>query len=192
MAPRPIVKLPHSVLGRVAGDVPPAEIKSPKIQRLIAEMKATLRASPDGVGLAAPQIGKSLKIFLVSEEAAAIDAAERDANARGEPSRTIQMHANDTNTKRNWEHCVFINPIMVRHSRRKIEMHEGCLSVPGKFGLVPRYEKVELSWLDENGKKQGRGFTGFFARVIQHELDHLDGKLIADRAKELFKAIDDK
>lgn len=146
-------------------------------------MRDTLAAAPDGVGLAAPQMGAPLRVFIVSEEAAGIDA-----NASGESRRTIRMNTNDTNgEKRKWEYLVFINPVLKKKSREKSKMAEGCLSVPGKFGEVARSEKVALSWYDEHGKKHTRGFTKFFARVIQHEMDHLDGILIVDRAKKLFE-----
>ncbi len=135
-------------------------------------MVRVLREAPDGIGLAAPQVGASLRIFLISEE-----AAQLNTNAR--------IDANDTNKRREWDYFVFINPVLKKRSRRKIEFAEGCLSVPGKYGLVPRAEKVSLAWFDESGRKHERGFTKFFARVIQHEMDHLDGVLISDRAKRL-------
>ncbi len=175
----PVVRLPNKMLSLPAKDVPGEEIQSAEMRRLIADMKETLAASPDGVGLAAPQVGESLKIFLVSEE----------ANLIGSDGSLPEGHGT---AKKKWRHFVFINPEMIKKSRGKIKMAEGCLSLPDKFGLVERREKISLSWLDESGKKQSRGFTGFFARVIQHEMDHLDGKLIADRAKKLFGVLDGK
>jgi len=169
----PIVKFPHSVLRRPAEAVKPAEISSARIRLLIADMKETLAAAADGVGLAAPQVGVRLRIFLVSEEALQIDSRVR-TDAPGAQGK-----------KRAWEYRVFINPVLKKRSRKKIEMAEGCLSVPGKFGLVPRSEKILVEWLDEHGQKHARGLTKFFARVIQHELDHLDGLLISDRARRL-------
>ncbi len=184
MPKKSIVHEPNPVLRQPAADIPPGEIRSAKIQRLISDMRETLAAAWDGVGLAAPQVGVPLRIFLVSDEAASIDT-----NAGGEPSRTMRMNANDANSeRRTWEYHAYVNPVLKKRSQKKIEMAEGCLSVPGKFGLVPRAEKVYLEWLDERGRKHSRGFTKFFARVIQHELDHLDGKLILDRAKRLFTA----
>lgn len=180
MATLPIVKLPHSVLRNVAAEVPLAEIPGARIQRLISDMQETLAASTDGVGLAAPQVNVPLRVFIVSSEAASIDA-----NARGEPGRTIRIDANDANVKKEWQYFVFINPVLKKRSRAKAAMAEGCLSVPGKFGEVARPEKVFLAWQDERGRKHAAGFTRFLARVIQHELDHLEGTLIVDRAKRL-------
>jgi peptide deformylase len=70
-------------------------------------------------------------------------------------------------------------------SRKKVDGSEGCLSVPGKFGIVRRNEKITVEALDENGKKITRGAANFFARVLQHELDHLEGILFIDKAKIL-------
>lgn len=173
MPVRPIVKLPASVLRRPAEAVLVGEIASARIKRLIADMRATLAVAADGVGLAAPQINVPLRIFIVSSEAAHIDAK-------------VRVDANDTNEPRRWEYHVFINPVLKKRSREKTAAAEGCLSVPGKFGKVARAEKVLVEWLDEDGRKHARGFTKFFARVIQHEADHLDGLLIADRAKRLI------
>ena len=142
-------------------------------------MKETLAASLDGIGLAASQIGEPLKIFLVSEEAYHID----DIDVENPETAKVSEKA-----KKKWRHFVFINPVMTKQSRKKTKLAEGCLSLPAKFGMVERAEKVSLTWLDENGKKESRGFTGFFARVIQHEMDHLGGKLISDRAKKIFDA----
>jgi peptide deformylase len=168
MPKKSIVHEPSKVLHGRAGEVPLDKIKGERIQRLILDMKETLAAAPDGVGLAAPQVGVPLRIFLVSEEAFAIDAG-------GE-------HAEEKNKK--WDSLVFINPVLTKRSRKKIDMVEGCLSLPRTAGVVPRAEKVSLAWYDEHGKKRGRGFTRFFARVIQHEMDHLEGALLIDRAKK--------
>lgn len=171
MPKQPIVLEPHSVLRDKAREIASAETK-----RLISNMKETLAAAPDGVGLAAPQIGVSLKVFLVSEEAEVIDG-RRDADNR--------LHSDEARTKPQWKHYAFVNPVLKKQSRKKTLMTEGCLSIPGKFGEVSRAEKVFLEWQDENGKKHSRGFSGFFARVIQHEMDHLGGVLIIDRAKRM-------
>ena len=171
---RPIVALPHPALRRVAAPVAAEDIRTPRIQRLVSDMRETLRAAPDGVGLAAPQVGLPLRIFLVSEEAEHI-------------SEPAPPHATPApESKRAWRSQVFINPVATKRSRAKSRLAEGCLSLPGKFGEVPRSEKVYLEWHDERGRKHGRGFTKFIARVIQHELDHLDGVLIADRVEKLF------
>ena len=178
MAAKPIVKLPHNTLRDPAEIVPQEEVAAANIQRLIADMRDTLAASVDGVGLAAPQIGVGVQIFLVSEEAKAIDDSAKETNG---PKGV-----------REWGHYVFINPVLKKRSRQKSAAAGGCLSVPGKVGEVSRSDKVYLEWLDEYGKQHSRGFAGFFARVIQHEMDHLEGKLIVDRAKKLIDVTNNK
>lgn len=174
MPKRLIIHEPRPVLRAVAAEVPRAEITSREIRTLIRDMKATLAAAANGVGLAAPQIGVSKRIFIVSDEANAIGGKREDPDPE--------------TPKQAWEHHVFINPLFTKQSRAKREMPEGCLSVPGKYGSVSRAEKVYLEWYDERGERQRRGFTKFFARVLQHEMDHLDGALIVDRAKMMFDA----
>ena len=173
----PIVHLPHSVLKKKAREVPLSEIESSRVRELIRDMRSTLAAATDGVGLAAPQVGVGLRVFLVSEEASVIDTASGIHVLPGADDTKVK------NAHRVWEYTAFVNPVLKKQSRKKIAMTEGCLSVPGKFGVVMRPEKVSLEWYDLHGKKHSRGFSKFFARVIQHELDHLDGLLIADRTK---------
>lgn len=179
MSGKPIVKDPASVLHELSAEVAPGSIRSVKIRRLIQDMKATLHAAPDGVGLAAPQIGHSLKVFLVSDEANYI------GKASDEKWRDERKKMRESGAEKSWDLHVFINPEFKRTARKKDIMIEGCLSIPGKFGGVSRSEKVELVWYDEAGIKHTRGFSGFYARVIQHEMDHLDGFLIKDRVKKL-------
>ena len=158
------------MLRAVAREVPLAAIRTPEFQGFIRDMKDTLAAAPDGVGLAAPQISVSRRVFIVSEEANAI-SEERTGSKVPKPA---------------WQHQVFINPVFTKRARAKHRMAEGCLSVPGKYGSVSRADKVYLEWYDEFGKRHARGFTKFFARVLQHEMDHLDGILIIDRATEML------
>ncbi len=184
--PHAIVKEPYKVLRKKAAELLVHDVTTLKLQRLIAAMKATLAQTPDGVGLAAPQIGESLRIFIISEEAEEIDRAEKTGWQRR------QKHDLGTVTekpyeKRAWRYYVFINPVLKNHSRRMIDGPEGCLSVPGTFGEVSRYEKLTLEAYDETGKKITRNASRFFARVIQHELDHLEGTLFIDKAKDLMQ-----
>ena len=174
----PIVKEPHKVLRKRAEELSVKEMTGKKIQRLIRNMKATLAATPDGVGLAAPQVGEALAIFVVSEEALEID------NGNNKETRDKRQETRGTE-KRDWNYYVFINPRLKNQSRKKLEGPEGCLSVPKKFGTVNRHEKITVEAYDETGKKFTRGASRFLARVIQHELDHLDGILFVDKAKKL-------
>lgn len=161
------------------------EILSPKIQGLILNMKETLKNTPNGVGLAAPQIGELLRLFIVSEEAEEIDKVK---NQRWEETRE-EWKRNNTKPydEKAWKYYVFINPVVKKTSKKKLAGPEGCLSVPEKFGLVKRAEKISIQYFDENGKKITRGFAKFFARVVQHELNHLEGVLFIDKVEKMIK-----
>lgn len=172
-----LVKLPNKVLRKTAAAVPIGSILTSPIQLLISHMKETLKHTPDGVGLAAPQVGKSLRIFIVSEEAEIIDKE----SLQGRPSERRLPH----DVQKEWKYYVFINPVVKKVSKSKLEGLEGCLSIPGKCGNVRRHEKIMVEAYDESGKKFIRGASKFFARVLQHELDHLDGILFIDRAEKI-------
>ncbi|MDP3769625.1 MAG: peptide deformylase [bacterium] len=176
---REIVKEPHPVLRAKARDIDVAEIGSPLIQDLIESMKKTLQATIDGVGLAAAQVGQGLRIFIVSDEAEEIDRLAADTHVRKENSVSDEGKQYPV---REWNYYVFINPRVTSISRKKLNGSEGCLSVPGLFGTVSRSEKIRVEAYDEHGKKIIRGASRFFARVMQHELDHLDGTLFIDKA----------
>lgn len=188
----PLVTLPKKILRKHAAQIPAEDIRTAEIQRLISAMKATLAGTPDGVGLAAPQVGRSLRLFIVSEEAEEIDRSAADiarARRRGSVETMSQKELAVERTQhrqRNWNYYVFINPVVKNRARRMTAGAEGCLSVPGKFGPVKRHEKITVEALDEQGKKFIRGSAHFFARVVQHELDHLDGTLFIDKAEEII------
>ncbi|MBI2121582.1 MAG: peptide deformylase [Candidatus Sungbacteria bacterium] len=185
-----IVKLPAKVLRGHAQDIPMKEILSPHIQGLISNMQKALKNTPDGVGLAAPQVGESLRIFIVSEEAEEIDKAG-GRRQKGEllPPHAVEDAPKKLYEEREWKYYVFINPVLKNTSRKKLDGPEGCLSVPGKFGNVTRHEKITVEAYDKHAKKITRGASRFFARVMQHELDHLEGILFIDKAERVFEAI---
>ena len=173
----PIVKNPHKVLRGIAKEVPSDEILGARIQELILNMRTVLGEAKDGVGLAAPQIGEALRVFLVSEEAEHVDTAGNKAESDEEIEKR---------KKKEWNYFVYINPIVKKISRQRIAYPEGCLSIPGVFGIVNRPEKITVEAFDEHGKKFTRGASKFFSRVIQHELDHINGVLFIDKAEELL------
>ena len=176
---------PAGVLRKKAAEILVRRIPTPEIQNLISAMKETLAITPDGVGLAAPQVGASLRIFIVSEEAEEIDRADA---ARKRDDAKPQNPDEPPYEKRPWKYYVFINPVIKKTSRRLIEDAEGCLSVPQKYGIVPRCEKITIQAYDEQGKKITRGSSRFFARVLQHEFDHLEGILFIDKMKSEIKS----
>ena len=183
----PIVKEPNKILRSRAREVLLEEIRTNTTRRLIENMKATLRKTPDGVGLAAPQVGEPLRIFIVSEEAEEIDKAGRRRWEKKEGEEWEKRHDKKPYEVREWKYYVFINPMAKKTSKVFLEDAEGCLSVPGKFGIVKRHEKMTMHAIDEHGKKFIRGASGFFARVMQHELDHLNGTLFIDNAIQMLK-----
>ena len=162
-AVRTILTEPNPILRRRSHEVETAAIATPEVQNAIADLKATLAVSEDGIGIAAPQIGMPLRIFVVSEEA-----------------KFVESDVAPPKDKK-WEYYVYINPLVAKFSQKKVEAVEGCLSVPGKYGVVTRPEKISIEAYDEAGKKFKRGASKFLARVIQHELDHLDGILFIDK-----------
>lgn len=178
-----ILKEPKKVLRAKASEVAHEQIHTSHIQELLSQMKVTLAATPDGVGLAAPQIGEGLAIFIVSSEAEEIDRHREKTRDR----RQKTSGEENGESKKSWNYYVFINPVMKNISRRKLEGPEGCLSVPGKFGTVKRHEKITIEAYDEYGEKFIRGASKFLARVLQHELDHLEGILFIDKTEELFE-----
>ncbi len=171
----------NPVLRQKAKDVPIADIGSTHVQKLISDMKTLLAKEGYGVALAAPQVGESLRLFIVSGRA----LARGSRNAPDEIQSTeVTPHYIEPLADQ-----VYINPAVLKMSRTKKEKHEGCLSVRGKWGIIPRAEKTMLTAYDEKGEKFTRGASGFLAHVFQHEMDHLDGILYTDKATDLY---DDK
>jgi len=125
---------------------------TPEIRELISDMRKKM-VEAQGVGLAANQVGKDLQIFVI------------DANL----------------AKENNVPDAFINPEITERSKDYDEMEEGCLSLPEYFKITTRVKKIKIKALDENGKKIRFKAKGFLARVLQHETDHLNGKLIKDK-----------
>lgn len=182
MTKRTIVKESKALLHKPAKEVPLKDITSSPIQRIIHDMSDTLRDSHDGIGIAAPQIGVSLRIFVASEEALAIDSGKHLVSAM-----SAEREEEKSRSKEEWRHLIFINPKLLKASRKKLEDSEGCLSVPHVFGTVSRAEKVKIAAYDERGKKFDRGATGLFARLLQHEMDHLDGHLFLEKAHKMYR-----
>ena len=178
----------NPALRDVARDIPLGDISSKHIQTLIAEMKKLLSHEEYGVALAAPQLGESIKLFIVSGRALARDKR----NAKDEPPQAARGKPDTKSSPftpsqvEGLPDQVYINPEFLKLSRGKKEKHEGCLSIRGKWGVVPRAEKATLRGYDEEGRAFTRGASGFLAHVFQHEMDHLQGILYTDKATELY------
>jgi peptide deformylase len=155
---REIITDGHPTLRKVAKRVDPAEIAQPKFQQLIDDMFATMYDAP-GIGLAAPQINVSKRMFTVD--------LQDDDDAHGP--------------------LVLINPKFTDLDG-EVDLTEGCLSVPGMVGEVTRFERLTCTALDRHGKKIVIAAEGYFARCLQHEMDHLDGVLYTDKARNIRPA----
>ena len=160
MAILKVARLGHPVLRQKALPVPAAEIRSPETQRLIEDLVETMREY-NGAGLAAPQVHVLKQICVI----------EVNENARYPEAPAIPL-------------TVLINPVLTPLTEEMEDGWEGCLSVPDMRGMVPRFTSVRLDAYDREGRRIEGEAKEFFARVIQHETDHLSGLLYVDRMKD--------
>lgn len=159
----PIYLYGQPVLRKVAEEVAP---NYPDLKKLVADMFDTMYES-DGVGLAAPQVGLSIRLIVI------------DADV-----------LKDTYPELEGVKLTLVNPELdILEDGQKVSRGEGCLSLPGLSETVSRYEKVRLNWLDEDFKEHEQVFEGFLARIIQHEYDHLEGKLYIDHISPIRKQL---
>ena len=165
-APAPIVQAGDPVLRSRAGEVPLDIIPTAEFQELVATMVATMRAAP-GVGLAAPQLGIPWRVIVLEdrEELLAALSAEERRDREREPF-----------AKR-----VLVNPVLRHVGAERVTFFEGCLSVAGYAGLVERNREVEVVGTGIHGEPVSFTARGWPARILQHEVDHLDGTLYVDR-----------
>jgi peptide deformylase len=171
-----IVQAGNPVLRQRARALAPAEIRGREIQKLIESMHASMRAAP-GVGLAAPQVGLSLQIAVIEDRADYHKDVE-EAVLKERERRPVPFHA-------------IINPVLEEIGNERVEFFEGCLSVSGFSALVPRARSVRVTCLDERGREKVIQATGWYARILQHEIDHLNGMLYIDRmASRTFTTMD--
>ena len=166
MAKLEIVQVGTPVLRQQARPLTPEEIGSARIQQLIEDMRETMRAAP-GVGLAAPQIGEGLQLVVI-EDAPAYHAQLSPAELAAREREAVPFH-------------VLINPTLTVRSDEVVAAFEGCLSFHGFNMVVPRARKVRVEALDEHGQRFVKVATGWYARILQHEVDHLHGIVCCDR-----------
>ncbi len=160
---KPIYLYGAEVLRKVAE---PADLNSKEeLKTLVQDLKDTLKAS-DGCGLAAPQIGVSLRVAIV------------DGDVMSDVYPYLKGFFR-----------VFINPIVVEESEKSCEYSEGCLSIPGIYADVRRPESMEVEYYDENFEKKREKFDKFAARMVQHEFSHLDGELFTDLVAPIRRKI---
>jgi peptide deformylase len=148
----------------------PEEILLPSTRDLIAAMRETMQDAP-GVGLAAPQVGVPLQLAVIEDREEYSKDLGREVLAERE-RKPVAFH-------------VIINPVITLESAPEIEFFEGCLSLPGFVALVPRARKVKVECLDEQGQTKVIRASGWYARILQHEIDHLSGALYVDRMRSV-------
>ncbi|MFK8182813.1 MAG: peptide deformylase [Phormidesmis sp.] len=146
---------------------PIENIQDPAIQRLIDNLLKTIKKQ-NGVGIAAPQVFESLQLFIVASR----------PNLRYLNAPTM-------------EPTPMINPQIIAYSDEQEKGWEGCLSVPGLRGQVIRSKEIEVTYTDRHGKQHQQVFTDFVARIIQHEFDHINGKLFIDRVESTLELMSD-
>ena len=163
-----IVQAGDPVLRKRSRPLTKEEIRSPSIQRLIELMRDTMREAP-GVGLAAPQIGESIQLAVIEDRAEYIEGLSPEELAERQRS-AIPFH-------------VIINPTLTSLDNTSAEFFEGCLSVEGYGAIVERALNVRVECLNERGEPVTINAHGWYARILQHEIDHLNGTLYVDRMK---------
>lgn len=161
MSVRPILRMGHPILLTPAREV--TQFNTPELDALLEDMFDTMREA-NGAGLAAPQIGVSLRVVIFGFE----------DNPRYPGREPVPL-------------TVLINPTIVPVGDERESDWEGCLSVPGMRGWVPRYQRIIYRGFDPRGEPIERDVEGFHARVVQHECDHLDGILYPRRIEDLTR-----
>lgn len=172
-----IVQSEDKVLRKISKEIPVSSITKTKIQKIIRDMNTALDSQYDGVAIAAPQIGISLRLFIVSSKIF-------DENfIRGELTKNQKIEKKPN--------LIFINPVFKKISKDKKLMTEGCLSVRPLYGKVRRATRATVEAYNEFGKKFEMEGSGLLAHIFQHEIDHLDGVLFTDKAKDLQEIFTD-
>jgi peptide deformylase len=154
-----VVQLGNPILRRHAQPI--EKIRDEAVQQLINDLIA-LAQTTNAVGIAAPQVGESQRLLVIASR----------PNLRYPHAPHMAPTA-------------MINPIIINHSDETVKDWEGCLSIPGIRGLVPRYQEIEVEYTCPEGKIQRQVLTDFVARIFQHEYDHLEGKVFLDRLEEM-------
>lgn len=177
MTAQRILRMGNPVLARRADEI--TDLESDDFKTLIVDMIDSMVAA-DGVGLAAPQIGVSQRmvIFCAPPESSDEDEDESSSGAPGNPARERLKAQSPT---------ILINPVIEFLDDEREMGIEGCLSLPGMCGPVPRYRRIRYTGLAPDGSRIDRTVEGFHARVVQHECDHLDGILYPQRMNDISR-----
>jgi len=160
-----VITIPDENLRKKSVEVDLDFVHSDEAQKFFDDIIKTMY-DDDGIGLAAPQVGKNIRVCVIGKEALKLDKY---------------------NTLNNTKDLVLINPTWQKMNKKTHIELEGCLSVPKTYGKVKRYKNVYVEALDRNGEKMEFEANNFFARVVQHEVDHLNGILFIDKATGIYE-----
>lgn len=160
------------VLRDIAKPVPEELFGTPELASIIAHMKAALDPEIEGVALAAPQIDVPYRIFIIRKDRTITPPPLEDGARQPLPTP---------------EHDIYINPEIVKTSKKRAKVDEGCLSVRGVYGTTHRHERVTIRARAMDGKTFERGGGGLMAQIFEHEIDHLNGILFIDHAEHLVE-----
>lgn len=169
-----IIQNGNNLLREISKDIPLKNITDSHIQKVILDMNEALNGQYDGVAIAAPQIGITLRIFIISGKVFDDEFLFGD-------KKSYHIKKN----KKSIPNMVFINPIIKKISRDRKLMDEGCLSVRPIYGKVRRATRATIEAYNEKGEKFTMNGSGLLAHIFQHETDHLDGILFIDKAKSI-------
>jgi peptide deformylase len=185
------------ILRQKAKPVPESMFGTSELAQIVADMKAAIGSQDDAVAIAAPQIGQPYRIFVVAARVFEMLDPENDENEGDEENDEdgddgAAGKESGAAAAKTYEDQVFINPEIVKLSRTRKDMEEGCLSVRYLYGQVKRATKARVRARDEQGAPFEAGGSGLVAQIFQHECDHLDGVLFIDKASDLHDAPPEK
>jgi len=161
-----IIELGHPILRQIADPI--LNVQDPAIQTLVDDLLLTVKQA-NGVGIAAPQVARSWQLMIVA--------------SRPNPRYPTALEMEPT---------AILNPRILSHSSEPVNGWEGCLSIPGIRGQVPRYQAIEVEYTDRHGRLQKMEMTDFVARIFQHEFDHLNGVMFLDRVETTQALVTEK
>ena len=163
-----IIQAGDPVLREITRPLTPQEIASEETQRLIRDMRETMYDAP-GVGLAAPQVGLALQLAVIEDREELFKTLSSD-ELLGKERKSVPFH-------------VVVNPKILVMGEENVEFYEGCLSLAGFSALVPRARTIRVECLNEHSEVRIIEASGWYARILQHEIDHLGGTLYIDRMR---------
>ncbi|MCC7469725.1 MAG: peptide deformylase [Bacteroidetes bacterium] len=164
-----IVKIGDPALRKISKPISEKDLTSSTTKKLLHDLSETLNSRNDGVGLSAPQLGITKRVFVVAGKI--FDKDWQDG--KNLPEGKV------------FKDEYFLNPVIIKKSKKLSTLEEGCLSIPNVYGMVKRPVNVTIEYTNEMGEKKTRGASGLLARIFQHEIDHLDGILFIDKATDI-------